>query len=206
MNGRASSVYTRSVVTLPFISSFYVLLLSCVLITDMNLLLLCSALVVLVDKYPRYKLSFSVCLSISAFRKVDSHHQCRVFHCQSFVHVETHVNRFKNISLSACFNCTFWWADRSETFKSTDPSLCSRSFIRHNSRSFRHRWLCRLRRKSTAARLLGLRFRNPLAAWLFVSCLLCSSRPLPRADHSSREFPECERLIAFDQVHVQLGR
>ena len=49
-----------------------------------------------------------------------------------------------------------------------------------------------LRRNTDAARLLTSRVRIPLMAWIFFSyvcCVLCSQRPLRRADHSLRGIP-----------------
>jgi hypothetical protein len=51
--------------------------------------------------------------------------------------------------------------------------------------SSRLQWPFGLRRRSAAARLLGLRFRILPWAWISVSCVL-SSRGLRRADHTSR--------------------
>jgi hypothetical protein len=53
----------------------------------------------------------------------------------------------------------------------------------------RSRWLCGLKYRSAAARLLGPRVRIPLGAWVFVSCECClfSGKGLcDGADHLSR--------------------
>ena len=62
----------------------------------------------------------------------------------------------------------------------------------------RTQWPRGLRRESAAARLLGLRVRILLGAWIFVSCeCVIRQRSLRRADHSSRVIPSvvCPMIV-----------
>ena len=51
--------------------------------------------------------------------------------------------------------------------------VLNKKFIYGNTKPRRPQWPCRLRRRSSAARLLPLRVRIPLKSWMFVSCVCC---------------------------------
>ena len=66
-------------------------------------------------------------------------------------------------------------------------SACTR--VHFKLEWIQYRLLCGLRRRSVTAWLLGPRVRNPVEAWIFVTCVgcvLCRQRPLRRGDHLCR--------------------
>ena len=56
----------------------------------------------------------------------------------------------------------------------------------------RSQWPCGLKRGSAADRLLGLRIRNPLGAWMFVLCVV-----------SKDKMTKCERVKTKKQVRMK---
>jgi len=62
-----------------------------------------------------------------------------------------------------------------------------KSFTLCNAYFGRSQWPRGLRRRSTAARLLRLWFRNPMGAWMSVVCIVCCQIEVSaKADRSSR--------------------